>query len=60
MADPGFPIAGGGVDLIGVDSRGSYISKILYVETKESGPLGGACAGYAPLDPPMVMLGNIK
>ena len=25
----------------GVDSRGSYVSKILYVETKESGPLGG-------------------
>ena len=25
--------------------RGSYISKILYVETKESGPLGG---GRAP------------
>ena len=24
-----------------IDSRGSYVSKILYVETKESGPLGG-------------------
>ena len=33
----------------GIDSRGGYISKILNVETKESGPLGeGACAGYAP------------
>ena len=32
----------GGVDLVGggVDSRGGYISKILYVETKESGPVG--------------------
>ena len=53
MADPGFPV--GGVDLVGggADSRGSYISKILYVKTKELGPLGGARAGRAPLDPPM-------
>ena len=31
---------GGDVDLVrgGVDSRGSYVSKTLYVETKESGP----------------------
>ena len=36
VADPGFPVGGGGVD-----SRGSYVSKILYVKTKESGPLGG-------------------
>ena len=43
------------MDLIGggVDSQGSYISKILYVKTKELGPLGGAHAGRAPLDPPM-------
>ena len=36
-----------GVDLVGggVDSRGSYISKILYVKTKESGPLGGRAPG---------------
>ena len=35
-----------GVDLVGggVDSRGSYVSKILYVKTKELGPLGGARA----------------
>ena len=33
----------------GVDSRGSYVSKILYVKMKESGPVGGgACAGHAP------------
>ena len=25
----------------GIDSRGSYVSKILYVDMKESGPLGG-------------------
>ena len=29
--------------------------KILYVKTKESGPLGGACAGHASLDPPMLL-----
>ena len=54
MADPGFPV-GGGVDLVGggVDSRGGYVLKILYVKTKELGPLGGARAGRAPLDPPM-------
>ena len=41
----------GGVDLVGggVDSRGGYVSKILYVETKESGPVGG---GRAPGTPP--------
>ena len=33
----------------GVDSRGSYVSKILYVEMKESGPLGeGARAPGTP------------
>ena len=38
----------------GVDSRGGYVSKILYVKMKELGPLGGACARRAPpLDPPM-------
>ena len=31
----------------GVDSRGSYVSKILCVKMKESGPLG-ACTGHAP------------
>ena len=43
------------MDLVGggVDSRGSYVLKILYVKTKELGPLGGARAGRAPLDPPM-------
>ena len=40
----------GGVDLVGggVDSRGGYVSKILYVKMKELGPLGGARAGRAP------------
>ena len=42
VADPGVPAGGA------VDSRGEYVSKILYVETKESGPLGGTCAGHAP------------
>ena len=31
-----------------VDSRGSYVLKILYVETKESGPLGGRELGTPP------------
>ena len=49
VADPGFPVVGG-VDLVGggVDSRGGYVSKILYVKMKELGPLGGARARRAP------------
>ena len=45
----------GGVDLVegAVDPRGSYVLKILHVKMKESGPVGGARAGRAPLDPPM-------
>ena len=44
------------MDLVGggVDSRGGYVSKILYVKTKELGPLEGARAGRAPLDPPLL------
>ena len=43
------------MDLIrgAVDSRGGYVSKILHVKTKESGPVGGVHAGHAPPDPPM-------
>ena len=42
VADPGFPV-GGGMDLVGgaVDPQGGYISKILHVKMKESGPVGG-------------------
>ena len=49
MADPGFPV-GGGVDLVGggVDSRGGYVSKILHVKTKESGPVGGGARRSRP------------
>ena len=36
----------------GVDSESGYVLKILYVETKESGPLGGVRRAR-PLDPPM-------
>ena len=43
VADPGFPVEGG------VDPRGGYISKILYVKTKESGPLGGGVRRTRPL-----------
>ena len=53
VPDPGFPVGGRGPRKRGVDSRGSYVSKILYVKTKESGPLGGRAPGTPPLDPPM-------
>ena len=44
VVDPGFsggcrPRRGG------IDSRVSYVSKILYVKTKESGPLGERAPG---------------
>ena len=57
VADPGFPV-GGGVDLVGggVDSRGGYVLKIMYVKTKELGPLGEAHTGCAPLDLPMISI----
>ena len=46
LADPGFPVGG-------VDSRGGYVSKLLYIETKESGPFRGEHApGTPPLDLP--------
>ena len=49
VADPGFPV-GGGVDLVvgGVNSRDSYVSKILYVKTKELRPLGGGARQTRP------------
>ena len=42
VADPGFPV-GGSVDL----RRGRFSAKMC-AKTKESGPVGGACAGHAP------------
>ena len=32
----------------GVDSRGGYVLKILYVKSKETGPLGGRAPGTPP------------
>ena len=48
MADPGFPKGGRGPRRGGMDSRIGYVSKILHVEMKESGPLGGVL-GARPL-----------
>ena len=48
MSDPGFPVGGGGADLVGgANSRGGYVLKNLYVKMKVSGPLGG-CTPAAP------------
>ena len=38
----------------GANSRGGYILKNLYVQTKESGP--GGWRRWRPLDPPMLSL----
>ena len=56
MADPGFPVGGRRPRRRSIDSRGGYISKILYVETKESGPLGGVRRARPRLDPPMMTI----
>ena len=47
VADPGFPV-GTWTSWGGMDSQGGYVLKILYVEMKESGPLGRAYTGHAP------------
>ena len=43
MADPGFPVGGGGVDL----RRGCFSAK-MYAKTKELGPVGGRAPGTPP------------
>ena len=48
MADPGFPVGGGG----GVDLRCGCFSVKMYVKTKELGPVGGV-RWAGPLDLPM-------
>ena len=48
VADPGFPVGGRRPYRGGANSRGGYVSKNLYVKTKESGPVGGVRAGGAP------------
>ena len=48
-----FPAGGASTSLGGADSRGGYISKILYVKRKESGPLGGMRRAR-PLDLPVI------
>ena len=49
VADPGFPERGRGPRGGARGLRGGYVSKILYVKTKERiWTLRGACAGHAP------------
>ena len=45
VADPGFPVGGGGVDFVGGVWTPETVTfwKKLYVKMKESGPLGGVC-----------------
>ena len=56
MADPGFLVGGASISWGGVDSRGGYVLKILYVKTKETRPLEGVCVPGTPLDPPMMRI----
>ena len=45
VADPGFPVGGGGMDL-----RRRHFSPKMFAKMKELGPVGGggACAGHIP------------
>ena len=43
-----------------MDSRGGYVSKILYVKMKECGPFWGRAPGTPPLDLPMHGLTDVK
>ena len=60
VADPGFPVGGGGgADPLG--GGGASLRRIhflakMYVKTKEIDPVGGGGGGRrgAPLDPPML------
>ena len=50
MADPGFPVGGGGADPLGGHAnlrRVHFLAKT-YVKTKENDPVGGARSGGAP------------
>ena len=48
------------MDLIGgVNSQGDYVLKILYVNMKESGPLGRGVSWACPLDLPMCFITNV-
>ena len=46
MADPEFPVVGR-QPRRGADSRDGYVSKNLYVETKQSGPLWVGVGGWS-------------
>ena len=48
MADPGFLVGGRGPRRGGMDSRGGFVLKILFVKTKELGPLRGRAPGAPP------------
>ena len=55
VADPGFPVGGRRPRRGDVDPRGGYVTKILYVKMKESGPVvGGVRRARPPLNPPMI------
>ena len=52
--DPGFSVGGGcGPVLGGFGLQHGHFSVKMYAKMKELGPVGGACTGHAPLDPPM-------
>ena len=54
MADPGFPVGERGPRRGAWTPDAAMFHKICMSKPKESGSLGGACAGYAPLNLPMM------
>ena len=57
MADPGFPVGGGGGGW--TPDTGDFWRKCMQ-KRKDWVHVGGACAGHAPLDPPMFRFRLIK
>ena len=56
VADPGFPIGGGGADPLGgggANLQHVYFLAKTYAKTKEIDPVGGGARRRPPLDPPM-------
>ena len=53
VADPGFPVGGPPTRWGGANLQRVHFSAKTYVKMKEIDPVGGACAGGAPLDLPM-------
>ena len=57
VVDPGFPVGGGGADLLGgTNLRCVHFLAKTYAKMKEIDPVGGYVLAAPPLDPPMLYM----